>query len=318
MLTDPALLPTFLLVLSSVLGALTLASVVGVLLKRKVARGAPHEVIDNLNSRNKAWWVMIVVGTAAFLLGKGGVVVLFALLSFMALREYMTLAGYRPCDRPVLVGLFYLVLPLQYLWVWLGWELLSLLFIPVVLFSVLPVAMLVHGQIADYLEHLAKIQWGAMMAVYCLSHVPALFMLEVEGLQGRQVLLGIFLLLVVQAADVLQYVFGKLLGRRLAAPRLSPSKTVEGLIGGMAGAALIGAALAPLTPYAAWQTGGMAFVLSITGFLGGLVMSAIKRDKGAKDWGGLIHGHGGVLDRMDSVVLSAPVFYHLLRGGWAS
>ncbi|RZL04285.1 MAG: phosphatidate cytidylyltransferase [Rubrivivax sp.] len=318
MLTDPALLPTFLLLLSSVLGALTLASVVGVVLKHKVARGAPHAVIDNLNSRNKAWWVMILIGTGAFVWGKTGVVILFALLSFMALREYMTLAGCRPGDRSALVGVFYLVLPLQYLWVWLEWEMLALLFIPVAVFALLPVAMLVHGQVSGYLEHVAKIQWGTMMAVYCLSHVPALFMLDVEGLQGRQVLLAIFLVLVVQVADVLQYVCGKLFGRRLTAPRWSPSKTVEGLVGGLAGASLLGAALFSITPFVPWQAGAVALALCAAGFLGGLVMSAIKRDKGAKDWGGFIGGHGGVLDRLDSVVLSAPVFYHLLRQGWVT
>lgn len=318
MLNEPALLSSFLLVLSSVVGALTLASVVGVVLKHKVARGAPHAVIDNLNSRNKAWWVMIVVGAGAFAAGKTGVVILFALLSFMALREYTTLAGYRPCDRPALVGLFYLVLPLQYLWVWLGWEMLALLFIPVAVFAVLPVAMLVNGQATGYLEQVAKMQWGAMVAVYCLSHVPLLFTLDGAGLQGRQVFLAIFLVLVVQVADVLQYVFGKLMGRHLAAPNWSPSKTMEGLVGGIAGASLVGAALAPITPFAPWQAGAVALGLCAAGFLGGLVMSAIKRDKGAKDWGGSIGGHGGVLDRLDSVVLSAPAFYHLLRQGWAS
>ncbi|MGH6648871.1 phosphatidate cytidylyltransferase [Aquabacterium sp.] len=318
MLTDAALLPTFLMLLSSVLGALTLASVVGVVLKHKVARGAPHAVIDNLNSRNKAWWVMILIGTGAFVWGKTGVVILFSLLSFMALREYTTVAGHRPCDRAALIGLFYLVLPLQYLWVWLEWEMLSLLFIPVGVFAVLPVVMLVQGQVSGYLEHVAKMQWGAVMAVYCLSHVPALLTLGVDGFEGRQILLVIFLVMVVQLADVLQYVCGKLLGRRLTAPRWSPSKTVEGLVGGIAGASLIGAALSAITPFVPWQAGAVALALCSTGFLGGLVMSAIKRDRGVKDWGGLIGGHGGVLDRLDSVVLSAPAFYHLLRWWWVS
>lgn len=318
MLTDPALLPTFLLLLSSVLGALTLASVVGVVLKLKVARGAPHDVIDNLNSRNKAWWVMIVIGTGAFLCGKAGVVILFALLSFMALREYMTLAGKRAGDHAVLAGLFYVALPLQYLWVWLEWELLGFLFIPLVVMIGLPIAMLLRGPSAGYLDSVARAQWGMMVCVYGLSHVPALFNLHADGFGDKQILLVIYFMLVVQLADVLQYVWGKLLGRHLAVPRLSPSKTVEGLIGGIATASLIGVALYPITPFTPSQAGLVALAVCLMGFLGGLVMSAIKRDRGAKDWGGTIHGHGGVLDRLDSVVLSAPVFYHVVRWGWTS
>jgi phosphatidate cytidylyltransferase len=318
MLMDPTLLPTFWLLLSSVLGALTLASVVGMVLKHKVARGAPHEVIDNLNSRNKAWWVMIFVGTVAFLCGKTGVVVLFALLSFMALREYTTLVGKRPGDHSVLAALFYVVLPLQYVWVWLEWELLAYLFIPLGVLTCLPMAMLLRGQGAGYLDSVAKVQWGMMICVYCLSHVPGIFMLRIDGFRDKLILLVIFFVMVVQLADILQYVWGKLIGRRKAAPRLSPSKTVEGLVGGIASASLIGMALYQITPFTPWQAGLVALVVCVMGYLGGLVMSAIKRDRGAKDWGTSISGHGGVMDRLDSVVLSAPVFYHLLRWGWAS
>jgi len=155
-----------------------------------------------------------------------------------------------------------------------------------------------------------------MVCVFCLSHVPALLTLEIPGFEGRQLLLVAFLVLVVQASDVLQYVWGKLAGRHLVAPRLSPSKTWEGLLGGVASATLLGAALHGLTPFTPWQAVALSLLVCAMGFFGGLVMSAIKRDRGVKDWGTLIEGHGGMLDRLDSVVFAAPVFFHVVRYGW--
>ena len=155
-----------------------------------------------------------------------------------------------------------------------------------------------------------------MLCLYALSHVPALLYLQIEGYQGRSMLLIAWLIFVVQLSDVLQYVWGKLLGRHLIAPALSPSKTWEGFVGGVASATLVGAALWWLTPFSPLQAAGMALVTTLMGFCGGLVMSAIKRDRGVKDWGGLIAGHGGVLDRIDSLIFAAPVFFHLTRFFW--
>jgi phosphatidate cytidylyltransferase len=147
--------------------------------------------------------------------------------------------------------------------------------------------------------------------------VPALISLDIPGYEGRNVLLIAFLVIVVQISDVLQYVWGKLIGRHKIAPALSPSKTVEGFVGGVASATLLGAALWWLTPFSPLHAGIMALIITLMGFAGGLVMSAIKRDRGVKDWGQMIEGHGGMLDRLDSVIFSAPVFFHLIRFWWA-
>ena len=146
--------------------------------------------------------------------------------------------------------------------------------------------------------------------------MPALLTLGIPGFEGRNLLLIAFLVLVVQGSDVLQYVWGKLCGRHKVAPELSPSKTWEGLIGGVVSATALGAALYAITPFSPWQAAALAFVICVMGFLGGLVMSAIKRDRGVKDWGDLIEGHGGMLDRLDSVVFAAPVFFHAVRYWW--
>jgi len=152
-----------------------------------------------------------------------------------------------------------------------------------------------------------------MIAVYCVSHAPALLMLQIPGFEGQQAKLLLYLIVVVELSDVLQYVFGKTLGKHRIVPKVSPNKTWEGTLGGIASAALVGALLWWFTPFSPWASGVIALLLCVVGFGGGLVMSAIKRDRGIKDFGTLIEGHGGVMDRIDSLCFAAPVFFHVVR-----
>jgi phosphatidate cytidylyltransferase len=190
------------------------------------------------------------------------------------------------------------------------------IFIPVYLFLLMPILAALGGDTTRYLERTAKVQWGLMIAVYCVSSVPALMTLKIEGYEGRNLLLIAWLILVVQLSDVLQYCCGKLFGKRKVAPKLSPSKTLEGLVGGVLLATLVGTSLFWITPFTPWQAAIIALLVNLLGFAGGLVMSAIKRDRGVKDWGHMIEGHGGMLDRMDSVCFAAPVFFHVVRYWW--
>ncbi|MDH5823126.1 phosphatidate cytidylyltransferase [Luteimonas sp. RD2P54] len=278
--------------------------------------GGPSAVLDNLVARIRAWWVMAAVVGIAFLGGRTGVIVLFALVSLFALREFITLTPTRRGDYYALLAAFYLVLPYQYWLVYADWYGMYALLIPVYAFLLLPILATIGGDTDRYLERTAKVQWGLMISVFCVSHVPALMNLQIAGYEGRNLLLIAFLVIVVQSSDVLQYVWGKLAGRRLIAPKLSPSKTVEGFVGGVASASVLGAALWWITPFTPWQAALLALVANLMGFLGGLVMSAIKRDRGIKDWGHMIEGHGGMLDRIDSVCFAAPVFFHLIRYWW--
>jgi len=295
---------------------LVVASVAGALLKRYVAHGAPNSVIDNLNARIKAWWVMVLVIGLAFIFGRAGVMLLFFFASFVALREFITLTYTRRADHDALATSFYVILPLQYFLVWIEWYGLYSIFIPVYAFLLLPILAVLAGDTTRFLERTAKVQWGLMICVFCLSHVPALLNLKIPGYEGRNALLIVFLVLVVQSSDVFQYVWGKLFGKRKVAPAISPSKTVEGLAGGVLSATVLGAFLWWITPFNVWQAALIALAINVMGFFGGLVMSAIKRDRGVKDWGDLIEGHGGMLDRLDSVVFAAPVFFHLTRFWW--
>jgi phosphatidate cytidylyltransferase len=297
-------------------GILLFASLVGFLLKWRAGFDRPNATLDNLNARIKSWWLMIGVIGAAVWIGRAGVIALFAFASFMALREFITIAPTRRGDHKALLLSFLAVLPLQYFFVWTEWYGMYAIFIPVYAFLFLPIVAALSSDTHNFLERAAVTQWGLMISIYCISLVPALLTLEIPGYAERNLLLVIFLIVVVQLSDVLQYVWGKLFGRHKIAPLLSPSKTVEGFLGGTLSASAVGAALWWITPFNPWQAFLVALAITMMGFLGGLVMSAIKRDRGIKDWGAIIEGHGGMLDRLDSVCFSAPVFFHILRYWW--
>ena len=292
---------------------LIVASTIGWVLKKRASGKGGSPTIDNLNQRINAWWMMVAVLAVCFLLGQTTTVLLFAIASVFALREFVTLTPTRPGDHMPLVACFYIMLPVQYWLIHDGWYGLFAIFLPVYGFLSLPVLMAMSGDTEGFLERVTKIQWGVLITVYCISYVPALLLLDLHGDPRRNQLLMIYMLIVVQISDVLQYVFGKLFGKHAIAPRVSPSKTVEGFVGGGLSAVAIGTALWPITPFTPLQACGMSAVIVVTGFFGGLSLSAAKRSLGAKDWGSMIEGHGGMLDRFDSISFAAPVFFHLCR-----
>ncbi|WP_192249233.1 phosphatidate cytidylyltransferase [Mesorhizobium caraganae] len=294
---------------------LTTASIVAGILSWRAPKPLPSTLV-NLTQRINAWWVMVVAITVAFFFGRTGMTILFALISFAALREFVTLTHSRRSDHWVLLGMFGIIIPYQYWLVWTAWYGLFTIFIPVYCFLLMPAITALNGDTERFLERVSAQQWAVMISVYCVSHVPALLTLNVPGFEGRNLLLIAFLIITVQGSDVFQYIFGKLFGRHLLSPSVSPSKTWEGLIGGLVASSLLGALLSFLTPFSPLAAAGVAFIACLMGFLGGLVASAIKRDQGVKDWGHLIEGHGGMMDRADSLVFAAPVFFHIVRYFW--
>jgi phosphatidate cytidylyltransferase len=299
--------------IGGVVALLIVASAVGRLLRLRVRSESGAAVVDNLNARVRAWWSMVAVFAAAFLIGRNATIAMFALISFFALREFLTLTPTRIGDHRALSAAFFVMIPVQYALIAADWYGLFAIFIPVYGFLLLPSISALAQDTENFLERSARIQWGVMIAIYCISHVPALLLLDIPGFAGQNVLLMFYLILVVQMSDVMQYVFGKLFGRTKIAPIVSPSKTVEGFVGGAGTATLIGAAMWWITPFTPLQSAAMALIIVVMGFLGGLVLSAVKRSLGAKDWGAMIEGHGGVMDRMDSVSFAAPIFFHATR-----
>ncbi|HTU65245.1 MAG TPA: phosphatidate cytidylyltransferase [Steroidobacteraceae bacterium] len=290
---------------------LAISSAVAWLLSRRPNDAQKAASVANLVARINAWWIMVAILAAAFLLGSTTTLVLFALASFFALREFITLTPSRPGDHLPLFLSFFVIVPAQYALIGTLQYGLFAIFIPVYAFLLLPSIAALRSDVEEFLSRSAKQQWGLMVTVYCLSHAPALLMLPLPG--GRAALLLFYLLLVVQMSDVMQYVFGKLFGRTKIAPVVSPSKTVEGFVGGGLAATAIGAAMWWITPFTPLQSAAMSAVIVVMGFLGGLTLSAVKRSLGAKDWGVMIEGHGGMLDRTDSICFAAPVFFHLVR-----
>lgn len=303
---------TFWLV-GGVLALLAVATILGQILRIRVRDEQAAKTIQNLNARIKAWWMMVAIFGLAIVTGGLGTVILFGLTSFLALREFITLTPTRPGDHRTLFWVFFVITPLQYWLVATDWYGLFAIMIPVYAFLFVPLRSAISGDCEHFLERTAKIQWGLMVCVYCVSHAPALFLLNIPGYEGQNGKLLFYFVLVVQISDVLQYVWGKTVGRRKIAPRVSPNKTWEGFVGGTATATLIGAALWWATPFTPLQSAGMSLAITLMGFAGGLVMSAIKRDRGVKDYGTVIGGHGGVMDRIDSICFAAPVFFNLTR-----
>ena len=296
-----------------VLGVLIVATIAGSILRRTAKSDKAKATIDNLNARVRAWWKMCAIFALTLLVGRIGSLILFALLSLLALREYITLMPTRRADHRTLIWSFFFITPLQYCLIGIRWYGLFAIMIPTFVFLFIPLRIALTGDIAHFLERAAKIQFGIMICLYCLSYAPALLMLNIPGFAGKDARLLFFLVLIAQMSDVLKYVWGKLIGKHMIVPEVSPNKTWEGFIGGVLTATALGAALWKITPFTPLQAAGMSMVIALLGAAGGLVMSAIKRDAGVKDFGAIIEGHGGILDRIDSICFAAPVFFHLVR-----
>lgn len=306
---DPQLIWLF----GGLLLLLLVATIVGWLLRFRARSEEARATIANLNTRVRAWWGMSAIFGGTLIVGAIGSLVLFAFSSFMALREFITLTPTRRGDHRALFWSFFIFTPLQYWLVGLRWYGLFAVLIPVYAFLLIPTRAALAGDTQHYLERAAKIQWGLMVCTYCLSHAPALLMLQIKGYEGQGAKLLLFLVVVDQMSDVLQYVWGKIVGRHKIAPAVSPNKTVEGFVGGVLSATLLGTGLYFITPFTPAAAAAMSLVICLMGFFGGLTMSAIKRDRGVKDFGTTIRGHGGVLDRIDSLCFAAPVFFHAVR-----
>jgi phosphatidate cytidylyltransferase len=299
-------------ILAGVFGLLIVVTGIAWLIRARASE-AGRASAENLWARTRSFWLIALLGSIALLTGEPGAIVLFFLISLLALREFMTLAPTRASDHRAMAWTFFVIAPLQYVMVATHWYGFYSILIPVYAFLFIPALNAMAGDPQRFLERTATVQWGLMVCVYCLSFAPALLWLRIPGYEGESAKLLLFCIVVAQLSDFLQYVFGKLFGRRKIAPVISPNKTWEGFVGGVLGATLVGTALWWATPFRPLVAAAMALTICLMGFAGGLAMSAIKRDRGVKDFGALIAGHGGILDRVDSICFSVPVFFHLTR-----
>jgi phosphatidate cytidylyltransferase len=355
------------ILLGSVLGILAVAYFVGRALRRQPESMANPAVVRTFNLRVRAWWLMFVFLVAGLILGYIPTVLLFGLISFWALREFITMTPTRRGDHRTLFWTFVVFTPLQYVLVGLGRNYYSVytVMIPVYASLFIPARIAIAGDPKRFLERVAKIQAALLICVYCLSHAPAILDLRLTtgpggprweigstsaappgsapeisqlpaepatpsgvtpagatpaGIEtGANIVYGstasvlFFFVLIVQMNDVFQYAWGQLLGKHVIAPQINASRTWEGLIGGVLSTMLLGMLLSWATPYGVFWAGPIAGAVALAGFAGSMTMSAIKRDRGVKDYGTLVSGHAGVLDRIDSLCFAAPVFFHITR-----
>lgn len=276
-------------------------------------RALPAATYAELVQRIQSWWVMVAVFTAAITVSDTLSLVFFAFVSFMALKEYFSMIPTRRVDRRVLFWA-YLTIPFQYLLVGIQWYGLFLVLVPVFAFLFLPMRMVLAGETRHFLRSAATVQWGLMAMVFGISHLAYLLALPDDANPGAGGAgLVLFVVALTQLGDVAQYLFGTLFGRKKILPSVSPNKTLEGFVGGAATTILLAGLAGPwLTPLAFYEALAAGALIGVGGFVGDVTISALKRDLGVKDTGSLLPGHGGVLDRIDSLIFIAPLFFHFL------
>ncbi len=297
-------------VIAGIFVTLVLASLVTFILKKS----KPSEDFTELTLRIKSWWMMAAVFTFAIIINRNISLIFLAFLSFLALKEFYSLIPTRRADRRVLFWA-YLSIPVQFFWIYIGWYGMFIIFIPVYMFLLLPIQMILIGENKGFLNSVGSIHWGLMLMVFGLSHLAFLLALptgDSHGAGGAGLIL--YLVILTQCNDVAQYIWGKLFGRHAVVPKVSPNKTWQGLIGGILTTIGLAFLLAPLlTPLSLRDTFLTGLIISIAGFIGDVNISALKRDLGIKDSGTVIPGHGGVLDRVDSLTYTSPIFFHFVH-----
>ncbi|MDA7978020.1 MAG: phosphatidate cytidylyltransferase [Pirellulales bacterium] len=339
--------PTTIWLVGGVLVILAIATGAGQILKRRYDTVLNPAIVEQFHLRIRSWWIICSALAAAFILGRTATVILFGAISFFALREFITATPTRRADHRALFWVFFFFTPFQYVLVGFNMYDWYAVVIPVFGFLFIAGRIALAGDYKRFLQRIAVIQAGLMISVYCLSHAPALLTQDLPiadpsnsttnqpainlngdsqtlteetesssqqrlNLEDKARLLFFFVLMI-QLGDVAQYLWGKLLGRRVIAPEISGDRTWEGIFGGICTATVLGALLWWATPFHAWESATAAAIVTAIGFAGGMTMSAIKRDRGVRDYGTLVVGHGGVLDRIDSICFAAPVFFYLTR-----
>ncbi len=273
----------------------------------------PQSKFGDLQKRLIAWWYIFGIFAIVFLTRQWCLILLWMGVSFLALHEYFQVIPKKEEHKRARLWL-YIAIPIQYFFVLTGYYSLFLIFIPVYVYLLFPIRMIIAGTTNGFLQSLGSHFWGVMMAGYALSYTAYLVVFSANmNFRAGPLGLMLFLLFLTEINDAAQYMWGKLFGKHKIVPKISPKKTVEGLIGGMVTCTIFSVIIAPfLTPLNIPWAIIAGILMSIGGFLGDVTLSALKRDVKVKDFGSLLPGHGGLLDRIDSLIFTAPLFFHLM------
>lgn len=309
--------PQLLWAIACLFGALTVGSLFRFLKLRRHSDGGADSHFKSVRS----WWALAGLLSVALLLGHLGVLTLLAVAAILSLREYIQIIGWKSVGV-LTVWLVYAFVPLYYCLLFCGYSEWIRSIAPVAILILLGGVRAWLGLTVGFVRATAAMIWGVMLFVYCLSH--AYFLLVLPGLPvswAGDLGWFLYLVLLTEINDISQALIGRACGRTKIAPLTSPNKTLEGLLGGIAVTTILAVLLAPwLTSFMqkSWNGGAILSVLSglliaFFGFLGDLNKSGIKRDAGIKDSGTILPGQGGIMDRVDSLTFSAPIFYYFVQ-----
>ncbi|MEZ6087300.1 MAG: phosphatidate cytidylyltransferase [Pirellulaceae bacterium] len=308
------------------LGAIVLLLAVATAVVWRMRRRQPNRDLNELSLRIKTWWM--IVGLFGFVLSisSTAAIVFLAFVSFLGLKEFLSIVPTRRADRRVMFWA-YLAIPIQYWLVASQWYGMFIIFIPIYMFMWLPTRMVTIGETDGFLKAIGTLHWGLMTTVFSLSHAAYLLVFEPSATarvahhwnsaETGDVLAGpgllVMLVLLTQLNDVAQYCWGKTLGNRRIAPTVSPGKTLAGAVGGVATTVAVAGLIGPwISFFDLTRSILVGLVVGLGGIAGDLSISALKRDLGVKDSGFSLPGHGGVLDRVDSLTYTAPLFFHFV------
>ena len=294
---------------------------IGTLVRITMLRGHSDERTDLHFKSLRSWWILAIVLSVAMLFGHIGVLFILGVAGILSLNEFIQILGWKSVGGPTTCVVFAIV-PIYYSLLACGYAEQTRSMAPVAIVMLLGAIRAWLGLIEGFVRVTAAMIWGAMLFVYCLSH--AFFVMTLSDLPvpwaGNA---GWFLYLIVltETNDIAQAIIGRSIGRTKIAPITSPNKSLEGLVGGITVTTILAVLLAPwLTSYMqkSWSAGTIlaavsGLLIATSGFLGDLNKSGIKRDAGIKDSGTILPGQGGIMDRVDSLTFSAPVFFHLVQ-----
>lgn len=315
------LLPEVRWTLYGIAAALTVAT----LWVRSLQSRNPERDYEELRLRTRTWWIIAGLFSLAVVLDHTASLIFLSFVSFLSLKEYLSLIPTRRTDHRVLFWT-YLAIPIQFLWIYLRWYGMFIVFIPVYMFLLLPTRMVLIGNTEGFLRAIGTLHWGLMTTVFSLSHTAMLLMITPSPnprylpqwpSAGAELHPGpgllIFLVLLTQFNDVAQFIWGKSFGHRRIVPSVSPGKTAAGLLGGVGTTILLASVLGPFLTFLDGPRAMIAgLLIGLGGFAGDVSISALKRDLGVKDSGTTLPGHGGILDRVDSLTYTAPLFFHFI------
>lgn len=272
----------------------------------------PSNLVNEMQTRTFSWWILSAFVGAVVLSSPIIGTILLSVLALSAFRELSSISkNIRPADRNVIIWC-YIAIPIQFTLAYFQWFHGFIVFIPVFMFIWIPMMLVLKGESNDIGKSMSVLPSELMLTVFSISHLA--FLLNIPSssfIPAGGAGMVLYVVFLTEMNDVFQFSWGKLLGKNKITPSISPNKTWEGFLGGLISTSLLGYGLRFLTPFDDWTAFIIPAILAISGFIGDVMLSAIKRDVGIKDTGHLIPGHGGILDRVDSLLLTSVVFFHI-------